>query len=69
MSRSPDFHIDRNGTWRYRGSVIEREAMVRLFAGMLCKRGEHHVLRTPEQEVRVRVMRRGGVAQHYTYRF
>lgn len=55
MSRSPDFHIDRNGTWRYRGSVIEREAMLRLFAGMLCKRGEHHVLRTPEQEVRVRV--------------
>lgn len=55
MSRPPDFHIDRHGTWRYRGSVIEREAMVRLFAGMLCKRGEHYVLRTPEQEVRVRV--------------
>lgn len=55
MSRPPDFHIDRHGIWRYRGSVIEREAMVRLFAGMLHKRGEHYVLETPEQSLRVRV--------------
>ena len=55
MSLPPDFHIDRHGTWRYRGSVIEREAMVRLFAGMLHKRGEHYVLQTPEQVLRVRV--------------
>ena len=55
MSGSPDFHIDRQGAWRYRGSVIEREAMVRLFAGMLQRRGEQSVLQTPEQVLRVPV--------------
>jgi uncharacterized protein len=55
MSRSSDFHIDRQGVWRYRGSIIEREAMVRLFAGMLQKRGADYVLQTPEQVLRVRV--------------
>lgn len=55
MNRPPEFHIDREGTWRYRGSVIGREAMVRLFAGMLRKRGEGYVLQTPEQVLQVRV--------------
>ena len=46
MNRPPEFHIDREGPWRYRGSVIGREAMVRLFAGMLRKRGADYVLQT-----------------------
>ena len=55
MNQPPDFHIDPQGSWRYRGSIIERESMVRLFAGMLQRRGEDYVLQTPEQVLRVRV--------------
>lgn len=55
MPRAADFHIDRNGVWRHRGSVIQRDAMVRLFASMLQRRGERYVLVTPEQVLRVDV--------------
>lgn len=49
------FHIDRDGVWRHRGSVIQRDAMVRLFASMLERRGERYVLVTPDQVLRVEV--------------
>lgn len=55
MARSADFHIDRDGVWRHRGSIVQREAMVRLFASMLRRRGERYVLVTPEQVLRVDV--------------
>jgi len=55
VARAADFHIDRAGVWRHRGSVVQREAMVRLFASMLERRGGHYVLVTPEQTLRVDV--------------
>jgi len=48
-----DFLIDRTGAWYYRGTRIEREAMVRMFARMLRRAGEQYFLATPEQKVSV----------------
>ena len=55
MARPAEFHIDRDGVWRYRGSVVQRESMVRLFASMLACRDGRYVLVTPEQTLRVDV--------------
>lgn len=55
MRRTAGFHIDREGVWRHRGSVIRRESMVRLFAAMLERRDDRYVLLTPEQVLRVEV--------------
>ncbi len=55
VTRAAEFHIDRAGVWRHRGSVVQREAMVRLFASMLERREDRYVLVTPEQTLRVNV--------------
>jgi len=41
--------IDRDGRWFYRGSPIERESMVRLFARLLRVDQGEHVIDAPEQ--------------------
>lgn len=53
--RPAEFSIDKDGVWYYRGSSIQREALVRMLAGMLERRGEGYVLVTPEQNLRVQV--------------
>lgn len=55
MRVQAEFHIDREGTWYYRGTRVERDAMVRMFAAMLRRRGPDYFLETPEQKVRVSV--------------
>lgn len=47
--------IDRDGRWLYHGTPIERDAMVRLFAGLLRREGEDYVLDAPEQILRIEV--------------
>ena len=41
------FRIDRDGNWFYRGSIIARPAMVKLFASILRREGEDYFLVTP----------------------
>jgi hypothetical protein len=53
--RPPEFSIDKDGVWHYRGSSIQREALVRMLASMLQRQGEGYVLVTPEQNIRVQV--------------
>lgn len=52
---TPEFAIDFEGRWLHRGTPIRREAMVRLFAGMLRRERGAYVLVTPQQRVRVEV--------------
>lgn len=47
--------IARDGTWFYRGSPIERPALVRLFSTILRRDPEGHVLVTPAEKVSVEV--------------
>lgn len=47
--------ITRDGAWHYRGSPIGRPEMVRLFATILRKDPEGHVLVTPVEKVSVEV--------------
>jgi hypothetical protein len=46
-----DMRIARDGTWFYRGSPIGRPALVRLFASILRKDSDRHVLVTPVERV------------------
>lgn len=50
-----DMAVDRDGRWHYMGSPIGREALVRLFAGVLRREGERYVLVTPVEKVGIRV--------------
>ena len=51
-----DMRIARDGTWYYRGSPIERPAMVRLFASVLRREpGGSHVLVTPVEKLTIEV--------------
>lgn len=50
-----DIRIDRDGRWFYLGSPIGREALVRLFAGVLKREGERYVLVTPVEKVGITV--------------
>lgn len=50
-----DMAIGRDGRWSYMGSPIGREALVRLFAGVLRREGERYVLVTPVEKVGIRV--------------
>jgi hypothetical protein len=50
-----DIRIARDGTWFYLGTPIGREAMVRLFAGVLRKDGDAYFLVTPVEKVGIRV--------------
>lgn len=48
--------ISRDGTWFYRGSPIDRPAMVRLFASVLRRDGDgSHVLVTPVEKLTIDV--------------
>lgn len=51
-----DIRIVADGTWRYRGSPIGREALVRLFASILRREPDgRHVLVTPVEKVGIEV--------------
>jgi uncharacterized protein len=51
-----DMRIARDGTWYYRGSPIERPAMVRLFASVLRREADgSHVLVTPAEKLAIEV--------------
>ena len=51
-----DMCIARDGTWSYRGSPIERPAMVRLFASVLRREPDgSHVLVTPVEKLAIEV--------------
>ncbi|MCC6297216.1 MAG: DUF1285 domain-containing protein [Pseudomonadales bacterium] len=50
-----DIRIARDGTWFHEGAAIERQALVRLFAGLLKREGDEHFLVTPAEKWRVQV--------------
>lgn len=50
-----DMAIDREGRWHYMGSPIGREALVRLFAGVLRLEDGRYFLVTPVEKVGIRV--------------
>jgi len=50
-----DMRIAADGTWFYGGSPIGRPALVKLFASILRKDPERHVLVTPVERVGIRV--------------
>lgn len=51
-----DMRIDRDGTWYYRGSPIDRPAMVRLFSSVLRREPDgSHVLVTPVEKLVIEV--------------
>lgn len=50
-----DMRIAADGTWYYMGTPIGRPALVRLFASVLRKDPERHVLVTPVERVGIRV--------------
>ncbi|HXG82134.1 MAG TPA: DUF1285 domain-containing protein [Sphingomicrobium sp.] len=53
-----DMRIARDGSWYYRGSPIERAAMVRLFASVLRREPDgSHVLVTPVEKLTIDVER------------
>ena len=54
--RAAEFSIASDGSWRYRGSPIQREALVNLLCRMLeCDSAGNFVLVTPDQRLRVDV--------------
>lgn len=56
LSGDMDLRITRDGAWRYEGALIQREALVRLFASILrCDEDGHHYLITPVEKWRIRV--------------
>lgn len=50
-----EFSIDAQGRWYHRGSIIEREGLLRLLSGMLRLDERGYALVTPEQVLRVQV--------------
>lgn len=50
-----DMRIARDGTWYYRGSPIQRPALVKLFSTILRKDGARYVLVTPVERVGIQV--------------
>ncbi|WP_421700254.1 DUF1285 domain-containing protein [Ancylobacter sp.] len=50
-----DIVIDREGGWYHEGRPIRRPALVRLFASVLRREGERHVLVTPVEKLGIRV--------------
>lgn len=51
-----DIRIAADGTWHYRGSIVNREALVRLFASILRREPDgSHVLVTPVEKLTIRV--------------
>lgn len=51
LSGDIDIHIQRDGTWVYRGSPLRREALVRLFSTILRREeDDHYYLVTPVEK-------------------
>jgi hypothetical protein len=50
-----DIVIDREGVWHHEGRPIRRERLVRLFASVLRREGERHVLVTPVEKLGIKV--------------
>lgn len=50
-----DMRIATDGTWFYMGTPIGRAALVRLFASVLKREGEHYFLVTPVEKVGIKV--------------
>ena len=50
-----DICIQANGDWLYQGSVIQRSALVRLFASVLWQENDEYFLVTPVEKVRIQV--------------
>jgi hypothetical protein len=50
-----DMRIASDGTWFYLGTPIGRPALVRLFASVLKREGDHYFLVTPVEKVGIRV--------------
>ncbi len=48
-----DIRIASDGTWYYQNSAIGRPALVRLFASVLKREGQHHYLVTPVEKCRI----------------
>ncbi len=47
--------IARDGTWYHLGEPIRRAPLVKLFAGLLKREGDHYYLVTPEEKWRIQV--------------
>lgn len=47
--------IAANGEWLYQGSPITREALVKLFASVLCYQNNEYFLVTPAEKVQIQV--------------
>lgn len=47
--------IDKQGRWLHNGSVITRQNIVSLFASVLTKEGDNHILKTPHEKIVVTV--------------
>jgi hypothetical protein len=50
-----DIRIATEGTWFYLGTPIGRPALVRLFASVLKREGEHYFLVTPVEKIGIKV--------------
>lgn len=50
-----DIVIDREGVWHHEGRPIRRPALVRLFASVLTREGDRHVLVTPAEKLGITV--------------
>jgi uncharacterized protein len=50
-----DIQILQDGRWLYRGSEINRPALVRLFASVLWREKDEYFLLTPAEKVRIQV--------------
>lgn len=48
-----DIRIARDGRWYHEGSVIRREAMVRVFSTILRREGDDYFLVTPAEKLRI----------------
>lgn len=48
-----DIRIARDGAWYHEGSVIRREAMVRVFSTILRREGDDYFLVTPVEKLRI----------------
>ncbi|MBD56555.1 DUF1285 domain-containing protein [Pseudoalteromonas sp. SYSU M81236] len=48
--------INSQGVWFYAGSEIQREAMVKLFASVLCKEANTYYLKTPVEKMAITVI-------------
>jgi hypothetical protein len=56
LSGDMDLRITRDGAWYHEGALIQRDALVRLFASILrCDQDGHHYLMTPVEKWRIRV--------------